>query len=179
VLKHHSIRKKRCIPTSPESIGPCKLCQSLSAPCSLVPNFQHNPPIEGLLSLPDTTQSIESASPSTQRYRDNHDPSHTSILPPKALLRDLINLYFRLIHNGPHTLFHEPTFHAEFESDNLPPYLLLAIASVSARYTIPFLVWKISFTHIDFQQMRTFQGSTHDCGAKNMAKLQCDFFSKI
>lgn len=57
-----------------------------------------------------------------------------SLLPVRSVLRELVELYFGLIHNGPHTLFHVPSFLAELDGNRAPEVLLMAMIALSARY---------------------------------------------
>ncbi len=125
-----SIRKRRCIPIPSDDSGCCQLCKDQSIPCSLtvsssrnrriVPASSHSPPV---VSENTTLSSL-------------HTSGHSSdqrLLPPKPVIAELVDLYFRLIHDGPHTLFHEPTFISKLASNLIPEGLLFAVISLSTR----------------------------------------------
>ncbi|CAF3646309.1 unnamed protein product [Fusarium graminearum] len=46
----------------------------------------------------------------------------------------LVDLYFRFIHNSPHSLFHEPTFKASVAQGTVSKPVLLAMMGMSARF---------------------------------------------
>ncbi|KAF4448405.1 hypothetical protein F53441_8213 [Fusarium austroafricanum] len=46
----------------------------------------------------------------------------------------LVNLYFRYIHDSPHSLFHEPTFKASVADGTVSKPVLLAMMGLSARF---------------------------------------------
>jgi hypothetical protein len=48
----------------------------------------------------------------------------------------LVDLYFRFIHDSPHSLFHEPTFKASVAEGTVSKPVLLAMLGLSARYVI-------------------------------------------
>src|SRR6478609_7707847 len=50
----------------------------------------------------------------------------------------LVDLYFRFIHDSPHSLFHEPTFKASAAEGTVSKPVLLAMLGLSARYVIFF-----------------------------------------
>ncbi|EXJ93217.1 hypothetical protein A1O3_01774 [Capronia epimyces CBS 606.96] len=60
---------------------------------------------------------------------------HSPFTPLSLPLRDLVDLYFHFVHNGPHTLFHEASFYSELEAGSIPEMLPLAMASLSARFS--------------------------------------------
>lgn len=157
------VRKRRCIPSADSES--CQSCVSHSVSCSLVITrpYRHYAAAEAILprghscevpvSLPLTRwpANISPAYPAlvkqvpdvatTQLAHQNRPlkRSHSS-LPPRAVLKELIELYFLLIHNGSHTLFHVPSFLRELENDEAPEVLLLMMIALSARYGITFFV---------------------------------------
>lgn len=145
-----SIRKRRCHPGPSGSFGPCQMCTVLSVPCSLVPYKEEKFSPVSLPTSENSPDELSWSNLSNSNAPVNPPSSSTTsnmlvtldtlpvsqenyMLPPPILLRELVELYFRLIHNGPHTLFHEPTFISELESNTLSPMLMLAIISISAR----------------------------------------------
>lgn len=57
-----------------------------------------------------------------------------SLLPAGPLLVEVIDIYFHLIHNFPHTLFHKPSFWADANSGIISEMVLLGIIALSIRY---------------------------------------------
>jgi len=47
-----------------------------------------------------------------------------------------VQLYFDLIHDSFHSLFHAPTFMVQMRQGNAPPVLLFGIMAMSARFSI-------------------------------------------
>lgn len=45
----------------------------------------------------------------------------------------LVDLYFRFMHDSPHSLFHEPTFKARVVEGTVSQPVLLAMMGLSAR----------------------------------------------
>lgn len=81
---------------------------------------------------------INSSSPfqalllSSQRGRSRGETS-SSLLPGGQVLREVVDIYFQLIHNFPHTLFYKPSFWADIESGNIPEMILLGMVALSLR----------------------------------------------
>ncbi|CZR68016.1 uncharacterized protein PAC_17915 [Phialocephala subalpina] len=124
------VRKRKCIPIPTDESGCCQLCKDQPVPCSLTTSYVKNRRIvrsDDRLS-PVTAGNVVANSPSSA-----DDPS--SLIPPKSVLVELVDLYFRLIHDGPHTLFHEPTFLSNLSSKSVPISLLLAVIALSARFS--------------------------------------------
>jgi hypothetical protein len=138
-----SVRKRRCIPT--DSAGLCQLCKLLSVPCSLT---IHSPerrgirashPIEDSGTTKDGDASRKPSSSFASSVLPSLNSKRSSLTTTKTLLTELVDLYFRLIHNTPHTLFHESSFLSELESERIPKFILLGMIALSARYvsTVP------------------------------------------
>lgn len=51
----------------------------------------------------------------------------------KNLCNELVDMYFELIHEKQHIIFHRPSFIAEHRDESVQDYLLLGIISVVAR----------------------------------------------
>ncbi|KAH6684754.1 hypothetical protein B0J14DRAFT_573532 [Halenospora varia] len=123
------VRKRRCLPTPSDDSGTCQLCKQQSIPCSLT---HRNNQTRQIIPADDRLSPVvpgRTAAP----YLPSYDPS--LLIPPKAVLEELVDLYFRLIHDGPHTLFHEPTFLARLAENLIPGFLLLALISLSTRFS--------------------------------------------
>jgi hypothetical protein len=54
-------------------------------------------------------------------------------LPPQPLCEELVDLYFRFIHDTFHSPFHRPTMMQDVSQGTVPPVILYAIFSLSAR----------------------------------------------
>jgi hypothetical protein len=120
------IRKRRCLPT-PES-GSCQLCKYQSIPCSLTCRNGQN---RRIIPADDQSSSATSGRATAAYLPTNADP--LLLIPPKPVCNELVELYFRLIHDGPHTLFHKPTFLSRLAENVIPGYLLHAVVSLSTR----------------------------------------------
>jgi hypothetical protein len=56
-------------------------------------------------------------------------------MPSPALCEELVNLYFRYIHDTFHSLFHKPSLIDDLRAGTIPQVILLAIISLSARFS--------------------------------------------
>jgi hypothetical protein len=55
-------------------------------------------------------------------------------LPPLELCLELVELYFDLIHDQFHSLFHRPSFIEQVRAGTAPQVLLFAMMALSARF---------------------------------------------
>jgi len=55
-------------------------------------------------------------------------------LPPWELCLELVELYFDLIHDQFHSLFHRPSFIEQVRTGTAPQVLLFAMMALSARF---------------------------------------------
>ncbi len=55
-------------------------------------------------------------------------------LPPRELCLELVELYFDLIHDQFHSLFHRPSFIEQVRKGTAPRVLLFAMMALSARF---------------------------------------------
>jgi len=62
------------------------------------------------------------------------------ILPPTELCLELVELYFDLIHDQFHSLFHRPSFIEQVKKGTAPRILLFAMMALSARFDSPNIV---------------------------------------
>ncbi|KAL4874357.1 hypothetical protein BJY04DRAFT_212139 [Aspergillus karnatakaensis] len=102
-------RKRRCIPTADGAS--CELCRSIFKPCSLSPVPRPDIVTDGGRVRPATD---------TRRLGDLASPE---------LCVELVHIYFRFIHDIPHTIFHEPTFMSRLEDGTAPTIHVYAIFS--------------------------------------------------
>ncbi|KAL4916145.1 hypothetical protein BDW62DRAFT_109510 [Aspergillus aurantiobrunneus] len=116
-------RKRRCIPTSTK--GACQLCRSLSQPCSLsiAPRPQ---PVNHVGRCPPTAES-----------RGPSDASKDPLggLASREIWVELVHLYFRFIHDIPHTIFHVPTFLRRVDDGTAPMLHVYAMCALAARFS--------------------------------------------
>lgn len=61
----------------------------------------------------------------------------TTIVHDGEEIFQLVDLYFKFIHNQPHTLFHEPSFRSCVINGTASPQVLLSMMGLSARYVPP------------------------------------------
>ncbi|KAH8679563.1 hypothetical protein BGZ60DRAFT_400248 [Tricladium varicosporioides] len=123
------VRKRRCLPIPSDDTGTCQLCNQQSIPCSLTHRSNQSCRI---IAADDRLSPLIPGHTATP-YLPSYDP--LTLIPPKVVLQELVDLYFRLIHDGPHTLFHEPTFLARLAENLIPGFLLLAVISLSTRFS--------------------------------------------
>lgn len=70
----------------------------------------------------------------------------------------LVDLYFRFIHDQPHSLFHEPSFKASVVAGTVSQHVLLGMMGLSARYKhrqrcfVVLLLARTGLTVIDLQR---------------------------
>ena len=110
-------RRRKCEFDSP-GIG-CAHCIRRGFQCSLL---TVSPTVSGELSTPFTSPH------GNMRIRDL-----TVELPPQSLCEELVDLYFRFIHDTFHSLFHYPTMMEDVSQGTVPPVILYAMISLSAR----------------------------------------------
>jgi hypothetical protein len=96
---------------------PCSPCIQRNLPCP--GNAKHTP-------RPESSTIQRSLSPRPQFDRREEE-------------KHLVDLYFRFIHNSPHSLFHEPTFKASVAEGTVSKPVLLAMMGMSARYIRPWI----------------------------------------
>ncbi|KAH7336167.1 putative C6 transcription factor [Rhexocercosporidium sp. MPI-PUGE-AT-0058] len=101
------VRKRKCLPIPGEVSGCCQLCRDQTLPCSLTTSSKNRQIVPVNQKSPSVAPKPK---PVTAISKQPDDPA--SLIPPKSVLNELVDIYFRLIHDGPHTLFHEPTFQA-------------------------------------------------------------------
>ncbi|KAL4939200.1 hypothetical protein BDV06DRAFT_39076 [Aspergillus oleicola] len=114
-------RKRRCVPTS--TGGPCQLCHSLSKSCSL--------------GLARRSTRADGGQPPTVEDRRSSAASEDAPtgLASRQLFTELVHLYFRYIHDIPHTIFHEPTFMRRLNDGTAPMIHIYAMCALAARFS--------------------------------------------
>lgn len=76
-----------------------------------------------------TRNALES---SPQSHTNDRNGSGLSVI-DEALCNELVDLYFDLIHDKQHILFHRPTFVADQRKGQAPMVLVYAIMALAAR----------------------------------------------
>ncbi|RDW58946.1 putative C6 transcription factor [Aspergillus mulundensis] len=127
-------RKRRCIP-NPNGDG-CQLCYEIAKPCSLsiasrperINNGGEHLPTggTGLSSFPlDLPSQVSPIVPETPLGE----------LASRELCAELVQLYFRFIHDIAHTIFHEPTFLRRLYDGTAPMIQVYAMCGLAARFS--------------------------------------------
>jgi hypothetical protein len=102
--------------------------QGPSVPCSLVISRPSEPRLAATDAAAESSPQHPILTPAYAELR----PSR--LLLPKPLVTELTDLYFQLIHNGPHTMFHVLSFVTDLEVGLIPEFIILAMMALSARY---------------------------------------------
>lgn len=63
----------------------------------------------------------------------DHGPTDDIALPPAAVCFHLATLYFDYVHDQLHTLFQKPAFMTDMVMNKVPPVIMFAVVSLSAR----------------------------------------------
>ena len=117
-MNDRRVSKKRCS-ASPFPGNSCLYCHQRHLECSWAARYYER----------KTAQALAPASP-------NPGPNNQSDvcgLPPHDVLEEIISLYFRYLHNQPHSLFHEATFRGQFADGTVPEIFFYAVIGLSAR----------------------------------------------
>ncbi|OAL55111.1 hypothetical protein IQ07DRAFT_528404 [Pyrenochaeta sp. DS3sAY3a] len=116
------LRKKRCAPTS--NGYPCKECVSRDTRCSLAAEDAHTR--DHTLGRNHTLR---------PRRRDTGDSSPLDDFLDRELCNHLVDLYFEIIHDKQHILFHRPTFLSQQRIGIAPEYIVWGMAAIAARFS--------------------------------------------
>ena len=114
-----SSRRQKC--NFEPGAGECNYCHGKGIDCT------GNRAIEGLSKLKRTDSRLPLAPKDTQYQGD------TATLPHLSLCLELVELYFDLIHDQFHSLFHRPTFVESVHDGTAPRIILFAMMAFSAR----------------------------------------------
>ncbi|KAH7346989.1 hypothetical protein BKA66DRAFT_576554 [Pyrenochaeta sp. MPI-SDFR-AT-0127] len=120
-------RKKRC---APGATGyPCKECTSRDVKCSLA--------AEGgqVLRTPHKTtgRAHHPLLPRSESFVEGSSPLGDFTI--QDVCEQLVDLYFEVVHEKQHIIFHQPTFVAEQRLGTAPEYLVWGMAAVAARFS--------------------------------------------
>ena len=116
-------RRRRCETASPGQA--CLHCQDRDVRCSFTAKANAS---NGIWSSPPI-------SPTTTEFELTRCQSISTQLPARPLCVELVDLYFRYIHDTFHSIFHRPSLMDEVEAGTIPKVLLLGIISLSARFS--------------------------------------------
>jgi hypothetical protein len=126
LLTGPSLRKRKCdIVVNGEG---CTSCQVRGAECSR----KHLP----LLAASEPKRSSRARSPRLNGQVVATVEETTSGLPPKPICVELSQLYFDLIHDKFHSLFHQPSMIQDVLDSRAPVVLLYGMMALSARFGI-------------------------------------------
>jgi len=94
-------------------------------------------------------------------------------LPPTELCLELVELYFDLIHDQFHSLFHRPTFMEQVRNGTAPKVLLFAMMALSARFESTTSLASRCWYCSDSRQMKYSQISRREIDVcRTMTKAQ-------
>ncbi|KNG51978.1 c6 transcription factor [Stemphylium lycopersici] len=124
-------RRRKCIYPENGTAAICEYCSSHALQCL------QGPPEGGYYAKRKA------------RLQSTHGPPQTSLgqaglpsrqpgqeLPPIALRRELVELYFDYIHDQFHSMYHRSSFIEDVMNDRVPTIVLLAMFALSARFSI-------------------------------------------
>ncbi|OQV05348.1 Fungal specific transcription factor domain-containing protein [Cladophialophora immunda] len=117
-------RRRKCEVTA--AGAPCAYCTSRKLSCSFAPF----PPTDTAWPNQSPTTTPETVTSGLTRCQ-----SITTDLPSQPLCIDLVELYFRYIHDTFHSLFHPPSVMEDVINGTIPRVLLFAMISLSARFS--------------------------------------------
>ncbi|KAK6382131.1 hypothetical protein LTS17_004016 [Exophiala oligosperma] len=118
-------RRRKCEVSAPGA--PCNWCRHKNLLCSILSPSAFN----GLWSNPSAEVSPKPSSD----YDQDRAMSLGVQLPPMQLCLELVDLYFRYIHDLFHSLFHRPSLMQDVIDGTIPKVILFAIISLSARFS--------------------------------------------
>jgi hypothetical protein len=111
-------RRRKCVGNATDA--GCSHCISRNLQCSLA-------------KLPSNSWNVPPpVSPTYNEFTQHRGP--IAEMPDQQLCEELVDLYFRYIHDSFHSLFHRPSLMEDVARGTLPKVLLFAIMSLSARY---------------------------------------------
>lgn len=112
--------KRKC--TRQDYMQRCTPCMHKQLSCSLATTLACRPHAP-ILPQPQRTAAITTGS-----------------FPPQSLIQELVDLYITLIHDKPHSLFHEPSIRQAAAQETISKQVLYGILGLSARHAPrPFL----------------------------------------
>ncbi|KAH6620296.1 hypothetical protein C7974DRAFT_230404 [Boeremia exigua] len=123
-------RKRRC--TYIPALKSCKECLSKDARCSLSRLSSNTTETQSggrrlLLPLQQNSRSLPDRSASS--------PISIYDTPNYEVCTELVTLYFDIIHDKQHILFHPPTFLTRYHAGQVPDFLVWGMAALSSRFS--------------------------------------------
>ncbi|GME55823.1 hypothetical protein BKCO1_3000229 [Neofusicoccum parvum] len=115
--------KRKC--TKQPDAQRCNPCLHKQLPCSLQNTCRPHQPI-----LPQPKPPLEPLSTPPTALSQPQTIAH----PPSNTVQELVDLYITLIHDKPHSLFHEPSLRQAAAADAVPRQALYGILGLSARH---------------------------------------------
>lgn len=131
------MRKLKCIRGKSNA---CRFCDAQHLDCSLPVRNQAVPRVEQQSKRALAAQPLSTVqSPGGVPHRASsaqllHDVVKQDLqLPPVEVCNEIVDLYFQILHDKQHALFHPPTFIRAQREGTAPPILVLAIITYTAR----------------------------------------------
>lgn len=134
LLSHSSSRKRRC--TFIASSNSCKECITKDAKCSLSDHGNSASDRQRGARRPLLPLQQHISAPPSLQTGPASSPLCVYDAPDQELITELVGIYFDLIHDKQHILFHPPTFTAEYHAGQAPSYLIWAMAALVSRLVI-------------------------------------------
>ncbi|RDW77843.1 hypothetical protein BP5796_05695 [Coleophoma crateriformis] len=162
-------RKLKCSVQSKSQA--CQFCQAQNLECSLSPRDRV------LARQEHRSKRILAAQPQSpiqSPKNDRHQGSNTAQLfqgaaklnlklPPIEVCNEIVDLYFQILHDKQHSLFHYPTFIRAQREGTVPPIIILAIITYTARFS----------NHSYFKGVeRRYRGQEWSRAVKTMLNIQ-------
>lgn len=116
--------KRKC--TRPPGALRCTPCALKQLPCSLASSYTR--PQAPILPQPPSSASPPSAAPSPASHQQG------LVLPSQAVILELVDIYITLLHDKPHSLFHEPSIRQAVQAETISKQVLCGILALSARH---------------------------------------------
>jgi hypothetical protein len=113
--------------------APCVHCKNRHVECSLAKSPSYS---NGDSNGDGFWSKIQSpSSPTALNFALTRCQSISTDLPPRNLCLDLVELYFRYIHDTFHSIFHPPSIIQDVADGSIPRVLLFGMISLSARFS--------------------------------------------
>ncbi|EMD94150.1 hypothetical protein COCC4DRAFT_163610 [Bipolaris maydis ATCC 48331] len=123
-------RRRKCIYPTQGVDAVCEYCSSHGQQCI------QGPPEGGYYARRKARLQSLNSPPQLPQNHDAPPPRHTEPdLPPLALRRELVDLYFDYIHDQFHSMYHRVSFLQDVMHDRVPAIVLLAMFALSARFS--------------------------------------------
>lgn len=149
----HECRRSRrkCIQANSGPHTPCLPCEHRNLKCSKA-------------SRPADSQRLAAATSSLQSRDLEQD---TSAILSSDEIAECVHLYFRFIHDRPHSLFHETTVRSQVEHEEMSRCLLFAICATGCRFSLNTKVQNCSMD-LRTKSSRIFSGALETITLSNI-----------